>query len=167
MKILKIIILSLMSLNIYAQKSPVDAVFEKYSNKDGFSTVYISKSMFSLFANKDSKDDFGKIIAGLESIKILSVEDSVLNTKINLYKELTKELPLDKYEQLMVIKEKDQDMRMMIRKSNGKITEFLMIGGGNDNFMISITGVLDLQAIAKLSGSMNIKELENVDKLKK
>jgi hypothetical protein len=166
MKTIKIlVVLIFAAINSYSQKSPIDAIFDKYSEKDGFTTVYISKSMFSLFANKDSKDDFGKIIAGLESIKILSVEDSVLNTKINLYKELVKDLPLDKYEQLMVVKEKDEDMRMMIRKANGKILEFLMIGGGKDNFLISITGNLDLNSIAKLSKEMNIKELENVDKL--
>ncbi len=157
-----------MAIGAYAQKSPIDAIFDKYSEKDGFTTVYISKGMFSLFANhepENNQDDFSKIISGLESIRILSVEDSVLNTKINLYKELIKDLPLDKYEQLMVVKEKNQDTRMMVRKDNGKFLEFLMIGGGEDNYLISITGNIDLNSIAKLSKAMNIKELENVDKL--
>jgi hypothetical protein len=168
MKIIKIILFSLIAIGANAQKSPVDAIFDKYSEKEGFTTVFISKGMFSLFANpesEDNKDDFSKIISGLESIRILSIEDSVVNSKINLYKELIKDLPLDKYDQLMVVKEKNQEMRMMVRKSNGRILEFLMIGGGEDNYLISILGNIDLNAIAKLSKAMNIKELENVDKL--
>jgi hypothetical protein len=168
MKIFKILLISLISFSAFGQKSPVDAIFDKYSEIEGFTTVYISKSMFSLFANSESKnsqDAFARIISGLESIRILSVEDSILNTKINLYKELSKELPMEKYEPLMVIKEKNQDTRMLIRKSNGIILEFLMIGGGEDNFLISITGNLDLESIRSLSKTMDIKELENVDKL--
>jgi hypothetical protein len=168
MKIIRMLLFSMIAVSAYAQKSPVDVIFDKYAEKDGFTTVYISKQMFSLFASNesnDNKDDFARIISGLESIRILTVEDSVLNTKLNLYKELTKDLPIDQYEQLMVVKEKKQNIKMMVRKSKGKILEFLMIGGGEDNFLISITGNIDLKSVAKLSNAMNIKELENVDKL--
>lgn len=169
MKIIKILLFSLLAISAYAQKSPVDVIFDKYAEREGFTTVMISKYMFSLFSNsesKNNKDEFSKIISGLESIKILSVEDSLLNTRINLYKEIIEDIPLDKYNQLMVVKEKSQDIRMMIREGNGKILEFLMIGGGQNNFVISISGNIDLESIAKLSKAMNIKELENVDKLK-
>lgn len=168
MKIINIVLLSLIAVSAYAQRSAVDVIFDKYAEKEGFTTVYISKHMFNLFANSESKknkDEFSAIISGLESIKILSVEDSLLNKQINLYKEIIKDLPVDQYEQLMVVKEKGQDIRMMIRKSKDKILEFLMIGGGENNFVICITGNIDLEAIAKLSKAMNIKELENVDKL--
>lgn len=167
MRIIKILLLSLIAFGAYAQKSPTDAIFDKYAEKEGFTTVYISKYMFNLFANSEAaeQDDFAKIISGLESIKILSVDDSLLNIKLNLYKELAQILPFDKYEELMVIKEKGQDTRMMIRKENGKFREFLMIGGGRDNFLISITGNINLESISKLSKTMNIKELEGVDKL--
>ncbi len=156
-------------MNGYAQESPVDKIFDKYGDKEGFTTVIISKYMFSLFANSESKntnDDFSKIISGLESIKILSVQDSTLDTKINLYKELIKGFPLEQYHQLLSIKEKNQDTKIMIRERNGKIHEFLMIGGGADNFVISITGNINLESISKLSQAMDIKGLENVDKIK-
>lgn len=166
MRIIKILILSLIAMNVYAQESPVDKIFDKYGDKEGFTTVIISKYMFSLFANsKNSNDDFSKIISGLESIKILSVQDSTLDTKINLYKELIRGIPLEQYHQLLSIKEKNQDTKIMIKKRNGKIHEFLMIGGGSDNFVISITGNINLESISKLSKAMDIKGLENVDKL--
>jgi hypothetical protein len=166
MKIINLILISLVTLSVQAQKSPVDAVFDKYNSKDGFTTVIITKYMFSLFASLDvQQDDFMKTIAGLESIKILTVEDSVLNTKINFYKEIVKDIPMDEYKDLMVVKKKGHDTRMMIREKNGQINEFLLISGGEDNVLISIVGKINLDAIAKLSKEMNIQGMEQVGNL--
>jgi hypothetical protein len=166
MKIIKLVLISMICISARAQKSPVDAIFEKYGNKEGFTTVIISKYMFSLFANMDvNQDDFMKTIAGLESIKILTVEDSVLNTKINFYKEIINEIPLEEYKELMVVKKKGQDLKMLIREKNGQINEFLLIGGGNDNVLISIVGKLNLESIARLSKEMNIQGMDQVGKL--
>ncbi|WP_162555600.1 DUF4252 domain-containing protein [Reichenbachiella versicolor] len=171
MKTIKIFILScLFALQASAQDSPVDQLFNKYSDKDGFTSVYISKYMFGLFSNSDSEDkdedDMSNVLSGLESIRILTVEDKEINNSINLYDEIIKDISLSEYEQLMVVKEKGQDIRMMVRKEQGKIVDFLMIGGGSDNFLISINGNLDLDAISKLSDTMDIDGLENVEKLK-
>jgi hypothetical protein len=166
MKIIKLVLISMICLSARAQKSPVDAIFEKYANKEGFTTVMISKYMFRLFANMDvNQDDFMKTIAGLESIKILTVEDSVLNSKINFYKEIINEIPLEEYKELMVVKKKGQDLKMLVREKNGQISEFLLIGGGNDNVLISIVGKLNLESISKLSKEMNIQGMDQVGKL--
>jgi hypothetical protein len=169
MRIINILIFSLLAFNMLAQNSPADVIFNKYSDLDGYTTVRITKYMFGLFANEESKkdkDEFAKIMSGLESIRILSVSDSVLNTKVNLYKELMKDFPINKYKEMMSIKEKDKDIKMLIREEKGKIVEFLMIGGGKSNFVICITGNIDLESISKLSKSMNIEGMENTEKLK-
>jgi hypothetical protein len=168
MKTISLIIASLIfSLNSFSQNSPVDKLFEKYANKDGFTTVNISKYMFGLFAKKntDPRDDFGKVINGLESIRILTVEDSVLNSTINFYKEIIKELPLDQYKELMSVKEKDQDLKMLINEKHGRITEFLMIVGGKDNVLIYITGNINLASLAEISKNMNIQGLDKLDNI--
>lgn len=158
----------IISFNLYSQNSPVEKLFEKYANKDGFTTVSISKYMFSLFVNKniDSKDNFEKVIKGLESIRILTVEDSALNSTINFYKEISKELPIDQYKELMSVKEKGQDLKMLINEKDGRITEFLLIGGGEDNVLIYIKGNINLASLAEISKDMNIQGLDNLDKIK-
>jgi hypothetical protein len=67
----------------------------------------------------------------------------------------------------MVIKQKDQDVKFLVREVQGKIAELLLITGGKDNTFICIEGMIDIKSIAKLSKSMNIdgmKPLENVGK---
>jgi len=80
-----------MTLMMQAQSNSVDEMFNKYSEKQGFTVVSISSKMFSMFANKDAENkDADDIISRLKSIKILTVEDSLLNKNLNFYSELSK-----------------------------------------------------------------------------
>jgi len=167
-RILIPILLIAFSFAAKAQNSAVDQLFAKYADKEGFTTVSISKAMFSLFASEnESKDEFNSAIKGLESIRILSPDETLPAGNLNFYKEISKNLPIAQYEELMSVKEKDQVFKMLIRKKGTMITEFLMIGGGKNNVLICITGNIDLKSISKLSKAMNIEGMENMDKVDK
>jgi len=167
-KLVLILSTILFTLTLFGQNSSVDELFEKYANKDGFTTVIISKNMFSLFASEEeSKEDFTKAIKGIESIRILSSDETVPKGSLNFFKEIGKSLPMKEFEELMSVKEKDQEFKMLIRKNGKMINEFLMIGGGNSNVLISITGNIDLRAISNLSKAMDIKGMENLNKIEK
>ena len=149
-------------------QSPADALFDKYSGKDGFTSVYITQNMFSLFADVDTDEDeqgFLDLVKNLTCIKIISEEkDSTnMNKNVNFYNEIMKDFPKGKYEELMVVKKKDHDVQFLIRKEGKNIKELLMIvGGKGDNALISIQGNIDLKTISKLSKSMNIEGMENL-----
>jgi len=154
---------------IQAQTNPIDEMFDKYSEKEGFTTVYISSKMFSLFAGKETKGgDADNMIRKLKSIRILTVEDSTLNINLNFYKELSKKLDLSVYEELMVVKEGSDITKFLIRQNGDIISELLVITGGpGDNTLISIKGDLDMKTISDISKSSGIEELkglENIDK---
>ncbi len=164
------IVLASLSVAAIAQNTAADKLFDKYSGKDGFTTVFISKYMFDLFAQIDSNDedykDFKDVTNKLNSIKILASEEGAELGGINFYNEIMKNLPEKEYKELMVIKEKDQDLKFLIRENNGKISELLLVvGGTGENVLISIQGEIDLETISKLSKSMNIGGMENLDKI--
>jgi hypothetical protein len=168
-KIVVALALIMSSFLVNAQNSAVDQLFAKYADKDGFTTVSISKAMFSLFASEsESKDEFNQAVRGLESIRILAPDSSTaVKMKLNFYNDIIKSLPVAQYEELMSVKEKDQVFKMLIRKKGNIITEFLMIGGGNENLLISITGNIDLKSISKLSKAMDIEGMDELDKVNK
>ncbi len=158
-----------LAINVMAQSNPVDAMFDKYSERDGFTVVTISSRMFSMFSNLDSDDkDADDLIHRLKSIRILSVDDSLLNRNLNFYTELSKKLNMSDYEELMVVKGGKDITKFLIKQKGKLITELLVISGGPDgNSLISIKGDFDLKNISDLSKSTGIKELEgleNVDK---
>lgn len=157
----------LLTLMLQAQTSPVDEMFNKYAEKEGFTVVTISSKMLSMFSNKSAEDkNTEDVISKLKSIRIISVEDSLLNKNLNFYTELTKKLDLSVYEELMVVKEGRDITKFLIKQSGKTISELLVIQGGpGGNSLISITGNLNLKNITDISKSIDIQGLNDLDKL--
>lgn len=168
-KIILIITAISMAGLLQAQKAdPVDDFFDRYSEKEGFTTVTISGKLLGLFAGKNDNNEERDIINRLTSIKILSVGDSLLNRSINFYNELSKKLDLSIYEELMDVKEGQNTTKFLIRQKGDMISELLVITGGPDgNTLISIRGDLDLRSLSELSEGTGIDELRDLEKMDK
>jgi len=68
----------------------------------------------------------------------------------------------------MVIKEKDQDVKFLVREDKGKVVELLMlIGGKDESVMICIQGIIDMKSISQLAKGLNIEGMENLEKIQK
>ena len=151
-----------------AQKDPVDRVFEKYSGKEGFTIVYITSKMFSLFSEAEVEDEeFNDLVNSLKSIRILATDDSEnSDASINFYKEIMDELPVDEYEELMVVQEKDQQLKFLVKEVEGRIVELLLVAGGSgDNALIDIRGNIDLKKVAQLSKMINVEGMDQLQNL--
>ena len=161
MKKLLVTFILLIPLWVMAQdNSPIDKLFNKYANREGFTTVNISGKLLS-FASKfdESKSKETAMLEKLSGIRILSVEDKDLNKGLNFYKELEADgfFKNNNYEVLMEVTEKDEIVRFYGRAGEkGKLSELLMVVGGNDNTLISIRGVIDPDDIGKITGSLNL-----------
>ena len=152
---------------LQAQTNAIDELFDKYSEKEGFTSIYISSKLLGMFSSKDENRSEGDdIIKRLKSIRILTVEDSLLNSSVNFYKELGKKLDYSGYEELMVVKEGSDITKFLIMQKGDIITELLVVAGGpGENVLISIKGDLDLKTISDLSKSTGIDELKDLEKL--
>ena len=51
----------LMAAPTWAQSSPTDKLFDSYGSQDGFTTVHISKELFSLFAEISQESDDAEV----------------------------------------------------------------------------------------------------------
>ncbi|MCK5028479.1 MAG: DUF4252 domain-containing protein, partial [Bacteroidales bacterium] len=167
-KIILLLTVVLLNLPGFSQNTPVDDLFDKYSGQEGFTSVYITSYMFSMFTDVETNDpEFDELMKNLKGIKILAT-DETYEGNANFYKEIIDKLPMEDYKVLMVIKEKDQDVKFLINEKDGKIIELLLIAGGKDeNALISIKGNIDLKNISKLSKSMNINGLEHLEEIDK
>jgi len=151
---------------MHAQTNAIDELFSKYSEREGFTTVTISGKLLRLFAGKEAKEDGSNIVNRLTSIKILSVGDSILNQRINFYRELSNKMDLTSYEELMVVKEGQNMSKFLIRQKGDIISELVVITGGpGDNTLISIKGDLDLKSLSELSEGTGIDELRDLEKI--
>lgn len=158
-----------LSLLTRAQNGPVDEIFKKYSDRDGFSVVTISSRMLGLFAGSDNESgDADNIMRKLKSVKILSVSDSLLNLKLNFYTELSKKLDMSAYEELLAVKEGANVTKFLIKQNGDRISELLVVTGGpNGNSLIYIQGDMNLKNISDLSKSIDNQDIKKLDKLEK
>jgi len=166
MKKLVLLLAVVLPMAVLAQKTPVDKLFEKYANQKGFTTVNISGKLLGFAAQIDTGDESTKdMLSSLNGIRILTVEDDDLNKNINFYEELNKDgfFKNNNYEVLMEVTEDDEVVRFLAKDAgNGKISDLLLVVGGDDNALISISGIIDPENISKITKAVDI-DLGDID----
>lgn len=157
----------LIATGVQAQDA-ISKFFSKYEADDSFTHVSINKRMIELFTNleMETKEDeeIMNAISKLQGLKILAKEDTP-NAK-KLYDEAFKLISSGGYDELMSVRDGDTNMKFMIKESGSKISELLMvIGGEKEFFILSLFGTIDLKQIAKMSKAMEIDGLKGLEKL--
>ena len=163
-KYFPIIIALLLCQVMGAQTGPIDALFDRYAEKEGFTSIYISGKMLSMLGSMNSDPDKPNILSRLKSIRILSEDDSLSTGKVNFYSELSKAIDFSVYEELMVVREGPDLTKFLVRQNGDYISELLMISGGSGgNSLISIRGDINLKELSELSETVGIEELEHLE----
>jgi hypothetical protein len=162
-------VMLLFSIAANAQNDAIAKFFTKYQNDESFSQVTISGKMFSMMANisGDTPEEKAMInsISKIKGLKILSKSEA--RNSRELYKEAISMIPTNNFEELMSIRDKDKDMKFFTKEAGGKISELVMVMGGNEEFMVlTLFGEIDLKDISKIGKSVNIEGLENLEKVK-
>jgi hypothetical protein len=170
-KVIVIMSAMLFSVAAMAQNDAVTKFFSKYQNDETFTYANISSKMFSMFTNMEveSKEDQEVLnaISKLKGLRVLQKEDA--RNARELYKEALGLIPTKDYEELMSVRDQDNDMKFFVRElSPGKIGELLMVMGGDDEFMVlTLFGEIDLKQVGRMGSKMDIDGLKNLQKLDK
>ncbi|MEM6262780.1 MAG: DUF4252 domain-containing protein [Bacteroidota bacterium] len=161
-------LLMLASVALQAQSSGIDRYFEQYQEDDRFTSITVSSRMFGLFAEFDMDDpdeqDLVEAISKLKGLKML-IGEEVEDAK-SLYTAAVQK-PAKAMEELMSIKDGDQEFKFFITEANGTISELMMVGYEGKSFMVmSLVGQISLRDISRLSQKMDIdgfEHFQNVD----
>lgn len=172
MKRIIVIVVMMVGVNGVFAQDAISKFFSKYQSDESFSQVNVSSKMFGLFTEMEADNPEDKevleAISKLKGLKILAKEDA--RNARELYKEAFSLIPAKEYEELMSVRDKDKDMKFLIKESGGKISELLMVMGGNEEFMVlSLFGEIDLKQVSRIGRKMNVdglEKLENMDKKK-
>jgi hypothetical protein len=166
-KVIAVGVLMIVMTGAFAQDA-ISKFFSKYQTDESFSSVTVSSKMFSLFTNMDAETPEDKevleAISKLKGLKILAKEDA--RNARELYKEAFVLIPIKEYEELMSVRNEDKDIKFYIKENAGKISELLMVMGGNEQFMVmSLFGEIDLKQISRIGKKMDVKGLEHLEKM--
>jgi Domain of unknown function (DUF4252) len=157
-------------------QSPFDKFYEKYSTQEGYTSVNISKELFQMFAsmgadkNDTNAREMKKVMDQLNGLKVISCKpDSLKPGKATVFfNEAVAIFNTSAYKELMTVNDEGNNFRFLTKQDGkGKITELVMMAKGKvEMVVLDMTGLIDLASISKISKSMNIHGMENLQKMK-
>jgi len=148
-RILVILVMSALMSMVSGQRS-IDAIFEKYAGNDGFVTLTISGDLLNLLRSDEQKCRENHWPEKVTEIRVLVQDDESLRVQ-NFYDIAMKDINRKDYEEYMSFKESDQEIRMFVRAEGDIIKEFLLIAGGDDNFIIQVKGKMTFREAEEFS----------------
>ena len=155
------IIAALLLASIVSFAQSGKSIYQKYSDAEGVSAVYISPAMFRLIGkipdlHVEGEDvNLAPIIQSLSGLYLIDSENPVVNSELKA--ETNKLIKAGKYELLLEAKDSGEIVRMYTVGSETVVNGFFMIAeeGSESTFIY-------------LDGKMNRDDLENLiaDKMK-
>lgn len=162
-----LLLLLFLGTGVFAQDDAIGKFFGKYIDDSRFTVVSVSPKMFRLLSkvNWDTiPSDLKQTVSKLQSLRILSTESSPQQ----FYKEALTRIDMKEYEELITVRNKNENVRFVVKESGGLIHELLMISVDDDGFtLMSFVGDIDLDKMSRLSSSMGIKGMDNLKNVKK
>ncbi len=143
--------------NAHAQRS-VDRLFEKYSDSEGFTCITVSGNLLNIAADMGDDDE---IDAKITEVRILAQKEHNSGF-VNFHDIVMKDIDLSDYEEFMRVKESDSDLRVLVRLRGKRITEFLLVAGGDDNAIIQVKGDMSVSDARHLCENARKKHVTDI-----
>ncbi|WP_436517217.1 DUF4252 domain-containing protein [Ekhidna sp. To15] len=169
---MKKIVLTMFILSVagfaFGQGAVVSKYFDKYEDDETFTKVSVSSKMFSLFTemegNTEDEKEFLDVISKLKGMKVVASE-KVSDPK-GLYNSAISDVSKAGYEELMTVKDAEENVKISIKEKDGIIEELILVAGGKEKFaMVSLYGIIDLKQVSKLASMMRMSELKYLKNL--
>lgn len=149
----------LVGSTVFAQDDAIGKFFGKYLDDDRFTVVSVSPKMFRMLSSvkwDTVSANVRQAVQKLQSLRILSTE----TTPRVFYKEALAKIDRTQYEELITVRDKDDDTRFLVKDDGRVIHELLMVSVDAKEFtLVSFVGDIDLDALSKLSSDVDIKGL--------
>ena len=145
--------LSLLLMTVVQGAMAQDALFDKYEDTNGVTTVFISKTMLSMIPNvKTGNRDISKIAGKLDQLRILTCEKASLIPRI--LDDAKKIYKSEGYEVIMRMNDDGEKMTIYQRSLKGGKNEFVLLQeDGSDLNIINVKGAITLKDIQMITGN--------------
>lgn len=173
MKTIKILLVAILFVvgniqPIQAQSNDLVDILDKLEERAGVTSILITKKMFDLFTKTTDieleGESINEVISKLEKLMIYEIE-LPSNEQKAISDKISNILKKESYEILMKINEDDSEVEIYILEENDIVKHLFLIAQDKSSMqVISLLGNIDLEQISKLSGTLNIEELEHINK---
>lgn len=167
-KISILLVLFLLSTNIFGQSEKLNELFDHYQDTEGVTSIKIAKPMFKLLNNLKIDDaELGKIqplLGKVNGLKMLILEkprtsmnpdaadQKILLQSGKIEKEIAASLKNMKYEELVTVNSRDNKIKFMAQDITANVL---------DNLILNITSE-DSSVLMMLDGKISMEDVSNL-----
>lgn len=172
MKINKIILVAVMVMSGWIANA--QSQFDKFEDIEGVTSVVVTQKAFSLMSKigQDSDDEYMDLIKNINSLKVYATES--MEVAKQMESAAMNYLKSANLEELMRVKDDGSNVTIYVKegKSEDFVKELFMFVKDSDStskesVIISLTGDIDLNQIAKLTEKMDLPGGEHLEKASK
>jgi hypothetical protein len=106
-----------------------------------------------------------QLVRSLRSVKVLTIEDSHLYPDVNFTEEVNLAKMKNGFQLLLEVHDGDEDVIIAAREKKGKITDLIVLVGGNENVMVHVKGRMHSDLLASLAEVAGVEELHFTSQL--
>lgn len=153
----------------FAQKDLITSFFEKYSGQEGITIINVSGDMLKLMTDAEQERRDTVFTSKLSEVKVMALEKNCEKpVSVDFRSEVYDKLDKSVYKEMMSVKQNEEDVFILVRESGNRISEILIIvGGQKDNALIQVKGDLLLSELADMAGKYQMKGLDQLRRLEK
>jgi len=167
-KISLLIVLFLLSTNIFGQTEELNKLFDRYQDTEGVTSIKIAKPMFKLLNNlKIDNEELGKIqplLAKVNGLKMLILEKSETSKnpfidEKKIEKEISNSLKNMKYEELVTVNNRDAKIKFMAQDITANVMDNLILNimSEDASVLMMLDGKISMDDVSKM-----MEESQNV-----
>jgi len=169
MKINKIILAAFLVMSAWVTNA--QSQFDKFEDIEGVTSVIVTQKAFSLMSKigSESDDEYLNMIKNIESLRVFATES--LEVAVQMEAAVKSYLKTANLEELMRVKDGDSNVIIYVKegKSEDFVKELFMFVKDSDktskeSVIISLTGEIDLNQVAKLTQKMDLPGGEHLEK---
>ena len=169
MKINKIILAAFLVMSAWVTNA--QSQFDKFEDIEGVTSVIVTQKAFSLMSKigSESDDEYLNMIKNIESLRVFATES--LEVAVQMEAAVKSYLKTANLEELMRVKDGDSNVMIYVKegKSEDFVKELFMFVKDSDktskeSVIISLTGEIDLNQVAKLTQKMDLPGGEHLEK---
>lgn len=156
----------LFSISLFAQPSGYHRIYNTYRGEEGIVSIRVPGFLMrfaGMCADLDRQERH--LLRSLRSVHVLTVEDSHLYPGLNFAEEMKTDRMRGDYQLLLELHDGDEDVIIAAREKRGRITDLLVVVGGEENTLVHVRGRMDCDLLEELGEVSGIKELKVTAKL--
>ena len=151
----------LFTVALFAQPKGYNDVYHTYKGEKGVVAIHVPGFVMKFAAAMADLDhDEKQLLRSLKSVTVLTIEDQERFPGVNFAKEMDQSRMIGNYNLLLEVHDGNEDVIIAAREKRGKITDLIVVVGGEDNVLVHVRGRMEsdlLEELAKVSG---VKELQ-------